>query len=171
MSEVTLRIILILWVLEDYYAEIADVQTAFLHGDLEEEIYIKIPTGYKEFLSKKGQSIEGNYLQLEKSTYGLVQAACSWWKTFTSELKNKLGFKQCQNDSCLLKRTDQEGKVFLIVYVDNCFVMGNEAAVKKALSEIEKIVNITRSKNVEDFIGCRIQREGNQIMLSQPDLI
>ena len=42
---------------------------------------------------------------------------------------------------------------------------------KKALSEIEKLFNITRSKNVEDFIGCRIQREGNQIMLSQPDLI
>lgn len=47
-SEVTLRILLILWVNEDYFAEVADVQTAFLHGDLEEELFIKIPVGYKE---------------------------------------------------------------------------------------------------------------------------
>ena len=66
-SEVTLRILLILWVLEDYYAEVADVQTAFLHGDLEEELFIKIPTGYKEFLEETSEKIEKKYLQLEKS--------------------------------------------------------------------------------------------------------
>ena len=59
----------------------------------------------------------------------------------------------------------------MIVYVDDCFVVGNKNAVRKALAEIEKLFNITRSKNVEDFIRCQIEREGNKIMLSQPDLI
>ncbi len=49
-SEVTLRISLIAWVINNYYSEIADVKTASLHGDLDEEIYIKNPPGYKEFL-------------------------------------------------------------------------------------------------------------------------
>jgi hypothetical protein len=41
-NEITLRIALILWVLQGLYAEAADVQTAFLHGNLDEEIYIQI---------------------------------------------------------------------------------------------------------------------------------
>ena len=170
-SEVTLRIMLILWLLEDYFAEVADVQTAFLHGDLEEELFIKIPDGYKEFLAETHESIETKYLQLEKSTYGLVQAARSWWKKFTTVLKEKLKFQQHENDSCLLKRIDGTGKVFLIVYVDDCFVVGDKVAVKRALDEIQGVFNITRSDNIEDFIGCNIKRDGNKILLSQPDLI
>ena len=108
---------------------------------------------------------------MEKSTYGLVQAARAWWKKFTSVLKDKLGFEQFENDSCLLKRKNEKGRVFLIVYVDDCFVVGDKVAVKEALDEIEKYFSITRSENIEDFIGCRIEKEENKILLSQPDLI
>lgn len=101
----------------------------------------------------------------------MVQAARSWWKKFTAVLKEKLNFQQYANDSCLLKRIDENGRVFLIVYVDDCFVVGDKAAVKKALSEIQGVFNITRSENIEDFIGCNIKRDGNKILLSQPDLI
>ncbi len=122
--------------------EVADIQTAFLHRDLEEELFIKIPLGCKEFLQETNEKIEKKYLQLEKSTYGLVQAARSWWKKFASILKQELGFKQHANDSCVLKRVDETGKVFLIVYVNNCFVVGDKVAVKE-----EKSFNITRSKH------------------------
>ncbi len=77
-SEGKLRILLVMWVVKDYFAEVVDVQTTFLHGDIEEEQFIKIPFGYKEFLRKIGQTITGNFLRLEKSAYGLVQAAQSW---------------------------------------------------------------------------------------------
>ncbi len=122
---------------EDYFAEVADVQTAFLHGDLEEELFIPIPFGYKEFLREIGQTIAGNFLRFEKSTYGLVQAARSWWKEFTTVLKTDLNFEQYENNSCLLKRQNESGKVFLIVYVDYYFVVGNKKAVKLALNNIE----------------------------------
>lgn len=74
-SEVTLRILLIMWLINDYFAEVADVQTAFLHGELEEEIFITIPPGYIEYLKEKGENIQGNFLKLEKLTSGPVQAA------------------------------------------------------------------------------------------------
>ena len=170
-SEITLRILLILWIIEDYYVEVADVQTAFLYGELEEEIYIKIPDGYYEFLKEEKKKLEGKFLKLEKSTYGLVQAARAWWKKFTSKLKKELGFQQYENDSCLLKRENSDGRVFLIIYVDDCFFVGDKEAVQKALNDIEEIFKITRSTNVDDFIGCKIERQGNQILLSQPDLI
>jgi len=170
-SEITLRILLILWILEDFFAEVADVQTAFLHGDLEEELFIKIPQGYNEFLSELDEHINSKFLQLTKSTYGLVQAARSWWQKFTSVLKQQLGFDQHASDSCLLKRIDHNGKVFLIIYVDDCFVVGDKLAVQTALSDIQKVFNITRSENIEDFIGCHIKRSGDKVLLSQPDLI
>ena len=170
-SEVTLRILLVMWIVNDLFAEIADVQTAFLHGDLEEEIFIKIPPGYKEYLSENNEMINEKFLKLEKSTYGLVQAARSWWKKFTTVLKNELGFEQFENDSCLLKRKTADGQVYLIVYVDDCFVLGDKNAVKQALTEIENHFAITRSEHIEDFIGCRIEKENRSILLSQPDLI
>ena len=170
-SEITLRILLIMWIIEDYFAEIADVQTAFLYGELEEELFIHIPSGYEEYLSEIGEQVEGNYLKLEKSTYGLVQAARSWWKKFTTVLKSELQFTQFQNDSCLLKKEDEDGKVFLIVYVDDCFLLGDKVAVKKALNDIQKFFSITRSELIEDFIGCRIEKQEDRILLSQPDLI
>jgi hypothetical protein len=170
-SEVTLRILLVMWVVNDLFAEIADVQTAFLHGDLEEEIFIKIPPGYKEYLSETKETIDEKFLKLEKATYGLVQAARSWWKKFTTVLKSELGFTQFENDSCLLKRHTSDGQVYLIVYVDDCFVLGDKRAVKQALAEIEKHFAITRSETIEDFIGCRIEKENKSILLSQPDLI
>ena len=61
--------------------------------------------------------------------------------------------------------------MFLIVYVDNCFVVGDKDAVKEALEEIEKHFSITRSEKIEDFIGCGIEKDGDRILLSQPDLI
>ena len=170
-SEVTLRILLILWIVENYFGEVADVQTAFLHGDLEEEIFIRIPSGYQEFLAEQGESIQEKFLQLTKSTYGLVQAARSWWQKFTSVLKKELNFEQHASDSCLLKRVNEHGKVFLIIYVDDCFVVGDKKAVKQALDDVQTVFNITRSENIEDFIGCHIQRVGDKVMLSQPDLI
>ena len=89
----------------------------------------------------------------------------------TTVLKGELNFEQFQNDSCLLKREDESGKVFLIVYVDDCFVLGDKSAVKKALNDIEKFFSITRNEAIEDFIGCRIEKDGDKVLLSQPDLI
>ncbi len=115
--------------------------------------------------------MEGNYLQLGKSTYGLVQAAKSCCRKFTTTLKDNWGFEQYSNSSYLLKRINLTGKVFFIIYFDNCFVVSDKGAVKKALSNTKKHFNVTRNENIEDFVGCNIERKGKQILLSQPDLI
>ena len=170
-SEVTLRVLLVLWVKNNYFAEVADVQTAFLNGDLEEEIYLMKPEGLTKFMDEENEEFEGNYLKMERSIYGLVQAARQFWIKFTMVLKKDMNFLQHSNDSCLFKREDEDGTVIIILYVDDCFTVGSKAAVKKALGEIEKHFSITRSEQVEDFIGCTITRKGNQVTLHQPDLI
>jgi hypothetical protein len=56
------------------------VETAFSNGDLSEEIFMKIPDGYK--MINKKEVTEGKVLKLNKSIYGLVQAARQWHENF-----------------------------------------------------------------------------------------
>ena len=57
------------------------------------------------------------------------------------------------------------------MYVDDCFVIGNKQAIKKALDDIEVHFDIKQSEEISDFIGCTIERKDNRVLLSQPDLI
>ncbi len=88
---------MILWIIKHYFTEIADIQTVLLYGDLEEEIIIKIPLSNYEFLRENGAKIERKHLRLVKATYGLVHTARSWWKKFTTTLKDNLKFEQYSN--------------------------------------------------------------------------
>ena len=73
---------LLSWIVNNYKAEMADLQIAFLHGKPEEELFLSIPEGYKEFLEEKGEQVNREYLKLNKLIYRLVQAARAWWKQF-----------------------------------------------------------------------------------------
>jgi Reverse transcriptase (RNA-dependent DNA polymerase) len=74
---------MIVWGLD---ALIFDVVTAFLTGNLEEEIYMECPKGLEHE--------DDEILQLLKAIYGLVQASRQYNKKFTSILK-RIGFAQC----------------------------------------------------------------------------
>ena len=74
---------------KDWTGEIINVETAFLHGELEEEIYITILKGFEEYLN---QNLCYKCLRLKKTIYRLVQEARAWWKKFTYSLQ-KLDFK------------------------------------------------------------------------------
>jgi hypothetical protein len=98
VNDVTFRIALTRKLIEGLKSRIIDVETAFLYGYLEEEIYMKVPEGYVEC----GYQIEDDdCFLLVKSIYGLVQAARQFWKKFTSTLE-KHGFILSQADPCLL---------------------------------------------------------------------
>jgi Reverse transcriptase (RNA-dependent DNA polymerase) len=108
---------------------------------------------------------------LKKSIYGLVQAARAWWKRFATVLFKDLNLEQCKSEICPLKIKLNEGIVLLTMYVDDCFVIGDKLAFKKTMEEIGKSFEVKRSNNVEDFIGCKLRRDGSSIYLSQPNLI
>jgi hypothetical protein len=92
-----------------------DIETAFLNGDLEEEIFMKIPQGMEVQLA------ETKALKLNKSIYGLVQAARQWHKKFSEEIL-KLGFMENNIDPCVFMK--QEGMKFCILCI---YVDGNDA--------------------------------------------
>ena len=72
INDMTIRIILTRMILEGLDAKVVDIDNAFLNGDLDHEIFMKIPEGYKECIQDYDKE---KALELDKAIYGLVQAA------------------------------------------------------------------------------------------------
>ena len=70
-----------------------------------------------------------------------------------------------------MHREDDLGTVTMVIYVDDCLMIGDKKAVIHAIEEIKKHFEITHSTEIDEFIGCKIERDKNQLFLSQPDLI
>lgn len=80
-------------------------------------------------------------------------------------------FEQCENEIYCLKKTKGDKVVYLIMYVDDCFVITTENRIKETLDRIATFFDIKKSTKIENFIGCMIRKEDRRIVLLQPDLI
>jgi hypothetical protein len=79
LNDVSFRIMLIAKLVWDMTSTVADIKTAFLHGDLDEEIYMEVPKGLEIEHIKKSM--------LKKTIYGLVQSARKFYEKFINVLK------------------------------------------------------------------------------------
>jgi Reverse transcriptase (RNA-dependent DNA polymerase) len=117
----SVRLILALSTLEDYYCVGVDVCNAYLYGKLDKEIYMRQPEGFKV----RGQ--ENKVICLQRALYGLKQAGLAWWKELNSSM-NKLGFKRLVSDAGLFVCTDFKEIIIAIVYVDDAMFFGKNKA-------------------------------------------
>ena len=76
-----------------------DVKNAFLHGELEEEVYMKAPQGFSE------EYTPGEGCKLKKALYGLKQSPQAWFNRFTAAMK-KFGYKQSNSDHTSSRKTE-----------------------------------------------------------------
>ncbi|GKE97756.1 retrovirus-related pol polyprotein from transposon RE2 [Tanacetum coccineum] len=89
-----------------------DVKNAFLHGDLEEEVFMKLPPGHP-------QSGQHNLVcKLNKSIYGLKQSPRAWHAKLSTALEC-LGFSKSSGDSSLYVRLGKFEKLAVLIYVDD----------------------------------------------------
>ena len=102
----------------DLYLEQLDVKTAFLHGKLEEEIYMQQLGGFEERGKQK------LVCRLNKSLYGLKQAPRCWYKRFDSFIMS-LGYNRLNSDPCAYYKRFGDGDfIILLLYVDYMLVAG-----------------------------------------------
>lgn len=113
-----------------------DVKNAFLHGDLQETVYMKLPLGYKgigDRISVQDAAIESNVgsssqvCKLLKSLYGLKQAPRKWYAKLRGALLD-LGFYQSQSDSSLFIHKVEDKITTVVVYVDDLLIARNDDA-------------------------------------------
>ena len=111
----------------DLELEQLDVKTAFLHGELEETIYMHQPEGYIV------QGKEDHVCLLNKSLYGLKQSPRQWYKRFDSFMLDH-GYSRSKYDSCVYHRKSSDGSfIYLLLYVDDMLI------ASKSMQEINRL--------------------------------
>ena len=96
-----------------------DIKIAFLNGFLKEELYMMQPEG---FFNPKGAN---KVCKLQRSIYGLVQASRSWNIPFDKVIK-AYGFIRTYGEACIYKKVSGRSIAFLILYVDDILLIGND---------------------------------------------
>lgn len=126
-----------------------DFKTAFLNGELKEEIFMRPPQGVPS---------DGKVLKLKKSLYGLKQAAKVWHDSLHGVLVEH-GCVQSQHDKCLYVATKSDSKVFLIVHVDDLLVAFNdESLLNSIISAVGKVYQLKDLGTARHYLGIDIQR-------------
>ncbi|KAH9718762.1 hypothetical protein KPL71_022343 [Citrus sinensis] len=111
----SIRMILALVAVHSMHLEQMDVKTAFLHGELEEQIIMSQPEGFED--QSKGDWV----CLLKKSLYGLKQSPRQWYLRFDSFMM-KLCFQRCNIDCCVYYKEISRDMVYLILYVDDMLI-------------------------------------------------
>ena len=164
----SIRLVLALVASWDLHLEQMDVKTAFLHGDLEEEIYMEQPEGFVE--PGKEQLV----CSLRKSLYGLKQAPRQWYKKFDSYML-RIGYQRCEYDCCVyVKYLDDGSPLLLLLYVDDMLIAGKNiddiVELKALLGKEFDMKDLGAAKKI---LGMEIRRDrsSGRLWLSQQNYI
>ncbi|KAL0561698.1 hypothetical protein IC582_002138 [Cucumis melo] len=152
----TIRIVLAMCATFGLHLEQLDIKTAFLHGDLEEEIYILQPKGFEV----KGK--ENLVCRLNKSLYGLKQAPRCWYKRFDSFILS-LGYNRLNADPCAyFKRFGEKNFIVLLLYVDDMLVAGpNKNRIEELKAHLAREFEMKNLGPGNKILGMKIHRDRN----------
>lgn len=166
VSFTAVRIFLYIALEMNMYRAQLDVKTAFLNGNLSEDIWVRSPHGIASRPSK--------CYKLMKAIYGLKQAHLAWHRRLCSDL-SKLGFAELSSAPCVFMKRDGSEVIFLLVYVDDVVVLSSTSAgLKFVTSELRRLYEIRVSDSVNWFLGVKLQwvsdpsSGSRSLALSQP---
>ena len=126
-----------------------DAVTAFLNGEVEEELYMEQPEGFVE-----GDG--GRVCRLRKAIYGLKQAGRQWKKRADEDITS-MGFVASPSDDCVFTRNDG---VILVVYVDDMLVFSRTKEEGSAVVDaLEQLFPVKRIGEPKKFLGMEVTRD------------
>jgi hypothetical protein len=156
----TFRLILALAAQKQLYLGQLDVKAAYLHSPIDEEIFPEQPDGF--------QNGQGLVCRLNKSIYGLKQAAKNWYQELASFLLSQ-GFTRSRNDYCLFVKADQSGnQTYVLSWVDDLIVCGrDEQTVQQLKKDFEKKFKMDDRGELSWFLGMRIAQTSEEVTVDQ----
>ncbi|RVW23482.1 Retrovirus-related Pol polyprotein from transposon TNT 1-94 [Vitis vinifera] len=136
----TIRMVIALTARNGWSVYQLDVKSAFLHGELNEAVFIEQPQGYE----KKGE--EHKVYKLKKALYGLKQAPRAWYSRIEAYFI-KEGFERCSCDCTLFIKTRDGGKILIVsLYVDDLILL------RKYAKEVLERFGMEKSNSVKNPI-------------------
>jgi len=126
----SIRVLLAMVAHQNLELEQLDVKTAFLHGELDEEIYMTQPEGFQ------CPGKEDYVCKLKKSLYGLKQSPRQWYKKFDNYMI-ELGYNRSPYDCCVYHDKCKDGSIiYLVLYVDDMLIAA------KLKSDIQRLKDL-----------------------------
>lgn len=130
-----------------------DVKATYLHGDIEEEIYVK---PVKEFAKPEEK---GKVWRLQKSMYGLKQSGRAWNKKL-HEAMLKLRFTRTQADVCVYFKQDKKYVTIIAIYVDDLLILTSNEEQKMFLkNKLKQMFDMKDFGEVKHILGITITRD------------
>lgn len=143
-----------------------DIETAFLNGTVQEDIYMIQP---EPFISKGN---EQKVCKLKRSLYGLKQAPRCWNDAINESLVT-FGFKRCLSDQCLYyKKFSKNHWCLLLIYVDDILIAAtNNDIFNETEKNISNIFTLKPLGPIGQFLGLQINNQNNSYTISQEKFI
>ncbi|UYV72019.1 hypothetical protein LAZ67_9001568 [Cordylochernes scorpioides] len=145
---------------KDWFIDQFDVKSAYLHGTLNETIYMEQPECFK----KPGE--ENLFCKLKKSIYGLKQSGRCWNKFLTKQL-HEIGFQRNPIDPSIYEVELEEGRIILSIYVDDIFAISeNQAARNKCRELLNSSFEVKYLGPISHMLGVSFKKseDGNYRM-------
>jgi hypothetical protein len=155
----TVRILCALMLSLDFHVKHIDVTAAYLNADINDEVYIQLPS------SHAGPHV---FAKLKKSMYGLKQAAREWNKHLSTALL-EFGFAKSLFDPCLfIYHENGQIQAIITTYVDDLLVFfARSFDSNRILEHLRKFYKITVSEKPNLYIGLNVTVETDRVTLSQ----
>jgi histone deacetylase 1/2 len=139
-----------------------DVQNVFLHGVLEEEVYMKQPPGFED------SRYPSFVCKLKKAIYGLKQDPRAWYSRLSSKLVS-LGFVPSKSDTSLFIYRNKGVDIYMLIYVDDIIVTSSsQDAVKVLLKALKEDFALKDLGDLHYFLGIEVERKSSgDLLLTQ----
>ena len=159
VSSSTIKMLLAYSAQTGAYIHQLDIKTAFLHGDLQHDIYLHLPEGCDDR--------SGKVWKLHKSLYGLKQAPREWYAKFASAM-NDLGYTCSEDDASLFFKDVNGSRMFICVHVDDMLLVHKDPnVVKAAVQEIMSFFQVSDLDQASEYLGAKIEFKNGNVYFHQ----
>ncbi|KAI3508248.1 hypothetical protein L1887_23254 [Cichorium endivia] len=161
----TIRTVLSLAVSRSWPIHQLDVKNAFLHGELNETVYMFQPPAFVDKNNPK------HVCRLRKSLYGLKQAPRAWYQRFATYIQS-CGFKSATSDTSLFVFHKGTTIAYLLLYVDDIILTASDTAtLRHFISLLSKEFAMSDLGPLHHFLGIQVQHQKGGLFLTQEQYV
>ncbi|GJU36003.1 putative ribonuclease H-like domain-containing protein [Tanacetum coccineum] len=138
-----------------------DVKSAFLYGNITEEVYVKQPPGFED------PAHPNKVYRVVKALYGLHQAPRAWYERLSTFLL-KHGYRRGAIDKTLFIKKDRRDIMLVQVYVDDIIFGSTKSSMVKDFEDLmQKEFKMSSMGELTFFLGLQVKQSNGGIFLSQ----
>jgi Reverse transcriptase (RNA-dependent DNA polymerase) len=167
-NDTTIRIIFTLAMLAGWKGYVIDVKGAFLNArfDKGEELFLKVPQGFEQFYK------ESQVLKLNRTIYGLKQAAQAFWTELLRALM-AMGFVRRDGDPCCYYKNVSGRKIICLSWVEDCIFFGSIPDIIREKNKMMEYFECEDVGFVKEYVGCKVEMSEKErsVKFTQPFLV